>query len=77
MFAVVPHVVLLLLQVAAGSTSSFCTATGGMLFGWGKLKSSGDNWQAPVEPFDSADRALDLRSRLSREHRMLTTLTRS
>jgi len=35
------------MQVAAGSTSSFCTCTGGMLFGWGKLKSSGDNWRAP------------------------------
>ena len=34
------------MQVAAGSTSSFCTCTGGMLFGWGKLKSSGDNWRA-------------------------------
>jgi hypothetical protein len=32
------------LQMACGSTSSFCTTSiGGQLYAWGKLKVSGDN----------------------------------
>ncbi len=34
--------------IAAGSTSSFCTITGGMLYCWGKLKVSGDNQMYPI-----------------------------
>ena len=38
------------LQVAAGSTSSFCCMVGGQLCAWGKLKVSGDNTMYP-KPF--------------------------
>lgn len=36
-----------LLQAACGSTSSFCAGIGGALYGWGKLKASGDNTMYP------------------------------
>ncbi|KAK9864895.1 hypothetical protein WJX84_004668 [Apatococcus fuscideae] len=32
---------------ACGSTSSFCSGIGGALYGWGKLKASGDNTMYP------------------------------
>lgn len=38
--------------ISAGSTSSFCTVTGGQLFGWGKLKTSGDNFMYPYPMYD-------------------------
>lgn len=34
--------------VAAGGTSTFCVATGPQLYGWGKLKTSGDNLTHPT-----------------------------
>ncbi len=39
-------------MLAAGYTSSFCTSVGGQLFGWGKLKSSGDNTMYPQPMYD-------------------------
>jgi hypothetical protein len=35
------------LQVAAGSTTTWCMGTGPQLYGWGKLKASGDNTTYP------------------------------
>lgn len=39
-------------QVAAGSTSTWCMATGPQLYGWGKLKASGDNTTHPMPVHD-------------------------
>lgn len=36
------------LQCGAGGTSTFCVATGPQLYGWGKLKVSGDNSTHPM-----------------------------
>ncbi|GAB4819969.1 hypothetical protein N2152v2_007015 [Parachlorella kessleri] len=41
-------------QVAAGSTSTFCTILGGQLYAWGKLKPSGDNIMYPKPLFEIA-----------------------
>lgn len=38
--------------IAAGQTSSFCTAQGGQLFAWGKLKANGDNNMSPTPVYD-------------------------
>ncbi|KAI8472900.1 MAG: regulator of chromosome condensation 1/beta-lactamase-inhibitor protein II [Monoraphidium minutum] len=38
--------------VAAGSTSTWCMATGPQLYGWGKLKVSGDNTTHPMPVHD-------------------------
>lgn len=39
-------------QVAAGSTSTFCVGTGPQLYGWGKMKASGDNTTYPQPVLD-------------------------
>lgn len=38
--------------VAAGSTYSACTAGGGQLYMWGKVKATSDNWMYPKPVFD-------------------------
>ncbi|KAK1274590.1 hypothetical protein QJS04_geneDACA015217 [Acorus gramineus] len=38
--------------VSAGSASSACTAAGGQLYMWGKLKNSGDDWMYPKPVMD-------------------------
>ncbi|PKA48785.1 Ultraviolet-B receptor UVR8 [Apostasia shenzhenica] len=38
--------------VAAGSVSSACTAGGGQLYMWGKLKTTGDEWMYPKPVMD-------------------------
>jgi hypothetical protein len=38
--------------VAAGGTSTFCVGTGNQLYGWGKLKVSGDNTTHPAPMYD-------------------------
>lgn len=38
--------------VAAGSAHSACTAGGGQLYMWGKVKQTGDNWMYPKPVFD-------------------------
>ncbi|KAH9307674.1 hypothetical protein KI387_035585, partial [Taxus chinensis] len=38
--------------VAAGSAHSACTAGGGQLYMWGRVKQTGDNWMYPKPVFD-------------------------
>ncbi|XP_068646701.1 uncharacterized protein [Aristolochia californica] len=38
--------------VSAGSTNSACTAAGGQLYMWGKLKNTGDDWMYPKPLMD-------------------------
>lgn len=38
--------------VSAGSVNSACTAAGGQLFMWGKLKNNGDDWMYPKPVMD-------------------------
>ncbi|KAF1871766.1 hypothetical protein Lal_00020561 [Lupinus albus] len=38
--------------ISAGSVSSACTAAGGQLYMWGKLKSNGDDWMYPKPLMD-------------------------
>ncbi|KAK1325497.1 hypothetical protein QJS10_CPA01g02284 [Acorus calamus] len=38
--------------ISAGSASSACTAAGGQLYMWGKLKNSGDDWMYPKPVMD-------------------------
>ncbi|KAF8406526.1 hypothetical protein HHK36_008614 [Tetracentron sinense] len=38
--------------ISAGSVSSACTAGGGQLYMWGKIKSSGDDWMYPKPVMD-------------------------
>jgi hypothetical protein len=42
------------MQVAAGTTSSFCCMVGNQLVAWGKLKVSGDNTMYPKPMMDLA-----------------------
>ena len=39
-------------QIAVGGTSTFSTATGGQLYGWGKTKASGDAATYPTPVYD-------------------------
>lgn len=38
--------------MAAGSTGTFCTGAGGQMYGWGKLKTSGDTSTSPQPVMD-------------------------
>eukprot|EP00250_Pteridium_aquilinum_P008105 c17674_g1_i1 orf=342-2063(+) len=44
--------------VAAGSAFSGCTAAGGQLYMWGRVKPTGDNWMYPKPVFDMSGWAI-------------------
>lgn len=44
--------------VAAGSAFSACTAAGGQLYMWGRVKPTGDNWMYPKPVFDMSGWAI-------------------